>query len=84
MRRWLVMTLLLHSAVPALAQLNRDPENPDVVLPDPPKTVKNPVPVSVVNAGQAVESPKAGEKHKPNTTTCSDANPCATPTPAAR
>ena len=85
MRRWLVMTLLLHSALPAMAQLAKDPENPDVILSDPPKVVQNAVPVSAINANKAAVSPEGGvPQKKPAKSDCSDKTPCAMPTPAAR
>jgi hypothetical protein len=83
--RWLMMTLLLHSGVPALAQLAKDPENPDVVRPDPPKVVRNAVPASAINANTAAVSPAGGApKNSKPISDCSDKNPCALPTPAAR
>jgi hypothetical protein len=83
--RWLVMTLLLHSAVPAMAQLAKDPENPDIVHNDTPTIPKNAVPPSQVNADTAAVSPAAGSKKSDaKQADCSTANPCATPTPAAR
>lgn len=84
--RWLVMTLLLHSAVPAMAQLAKDPQNSDIVHNDTPTIPKNAVPPSQVNADTAAVSPAAGSNKKidPKQSNCSAANPCATATPAAR
>jgi hypothetical protein len=76
--RWMVLVLLL-PAGPALAQLDKDPENAPPVLPDPPVRIQNAVPPSQVNAGQAVVVPAAG--HASDDKKCSVANPCATPTP---
>jgi hypothetical protein len=84
--RWLMMSLLMHTAIPAMAQLANDPENPTPALTDPPKTVPNAVQPSQINAGKAEVSP-AGAPQPKNATQksdCKDTNPCATPTPAAR
>jgi hypothetical protein len=82
--RWLVISLLMHTAIPAMAQLANDPENPTPVQTDPPKTVKNAVPPSQINAGQASVSPEGGgKKADTKKSDCGVTNPCATPTPAA-
>ena len=83
--RWLVMTLLLHSGVPALAQLDYDPANDPPVHNDTPRIPYDPVPPSQVNAEQAAVSPAGGDKARPAPKSdCSDKNPCAEATPAAR
>ncbi len=83
MKRWLVMTLLLHSAVPALAQLDRDPENAEPVHNETPRLPPHPIPPSQVNAQKAAVSPEGGKPVASNAK-CSDTNPCAVATPAAR
>lgn len=79
--RWLVMTLLLHSAVPALAQLDHDPENDAPVHDTPPKLPQHIIPASQVNAETAAVSP-AGSGKAGSKSDCSDKNPCAQATPA--
>ena len=79
--RWMVLALAL-SAGPALAQLDKDPENAPPVLPDPPAKIQNAVPPSQINAEHAVVVPAVG--HATDDKKCSDANPCATPTPESR
>ncbi len=81
--RWMVVTALLLSGVPALAQLQNDPENAEPVHPDPPPVLQNVIPPSEVNADQAVVVP-ATSAAKPKDAACSDTNPCATPTPESR
>jgi hypothetical protein len=63
--RWLVMTLLLHSGVPALAQLDNDPENAPPVHNETPQVPAHPVPPSQINADQAAVSPVGGGSAKP-------------------
>ena len=85
--RWLVMTLLLHSAMPALAQLENDPENAQPAHDETPQLPRHVIPPSQVNAQTAAVSPTGGTANakKPETkSTCSVTNPCAEATPAAR
>ncbi len=81
--RWMMVTLLLLCATPAMAQLANDPANAEPVNPDPPQTARHVIPPSVVNADRAVVVASSA-KSKATKTRCSDTNPCATPTPESR
>lgn len=81
--RWLILTLLLHSGMPALAQLDHDPENDEPVHNTPPRLPRHIVPASQVNAETAAVSPAGSDKSRPAAKSgCSNKTPCAEATPA--
>ena len=88
-RQWIVAGLMTLSAAPALAQVNTDAQNPDIVLPDPVWVTKPAVPLSQVNAGTAAVSPAIDKapviaKATPKKPDCFKTNECALPTPESR
>ena len=84
--RWLVMTLLLHSAIPALAQLDNDPENAQPVHNDTPQTAaaRRSAVAGECRHGGGVAGRRAASQKPDTKSDCSDDQSLRDATPAAR